>query len=211
MIFVQKPLVDALYRKMDKKNWGVVRSMRLPRWASTIASILLLDYSLYLWHVLTHRLPLLWRFHQVHHIDKDLDASTALRFHFGELLLSVPWRLLQICLIGPSRKSFQLWQSLLMSSVLFHHSNIRLAPRIERLVAWLIMTPSLHGIHHSQRKDEMDTNWSSGLTLWDRLHGTFKGKSLKAEVDIGVEGYSGPHTLIPVLRLPFSKKHKVGA
>jgi len=206
MVLVQKPLVDRLFRKMDEKNWGVLRSLRLPHWASTLASLLLFDYTLYLWHLLTHRLPFLWRFHQVHHIDRDLDVSTALRFHFGELLLSVPWRLVQIRLIGPSRKSFQLWQSLLMSSVLFHHSNVRLASRIESLVGWLIMTPCLHGIHHSRRREEMDANWSSGLTLWDRLHGTLKGSFQKPEVDIGVAGYSGPLAFIPVLRLPFRKK-----
>jgi len=139
-----------------------------------VLAVLLLDYSLYVWHVLTHRVPLLWRFHLVHHVDLDMDASTALRFHLGELLLSVPWRAAQIGLIGVSWRVYAIWQALLMLSILFHHSNFRLPLRVEGYLNRLIVTPRMHGIHHSIASDEVNSNWSSGLSFWDRLHGTLR-------------------------------------
>ena len=93
-----------------------------------IASILLLDYTLYIWHVLTHRVPFLWRFHLPHHVDLDLDASTALRFHFGEMMLAVPYRLLQVTLFGIDYRTYSIWQTFLFACILFHHSNLRLPP-----------------------------------------------------------------------------------
>src|SRR3546814_2584537 len=105
-------------------------------------------YTLYVWHLLLHRVPLLWRCHVAHHVDLDLDASTALRFHFAELALSVPWRAAQIVLIGVSPRALSVWQTALLLSVLFHHSNARLPPAMERRLNRLIVTPRMHGIHH---------------------------------------------------------------
>jgi sterol desaturase/sphingolipid hydroxylase (fatty acid hydroxylase superfamily) len=124
--------------------------------------------------VLTHRVPLLWRFHLVHHVDLDLDASTALRFHFGELLFSVPWRAAQVIVIGVSPTSYLVWQGLVFFSILFHHSNVALPIKLERWVVRFVVTPRMHGIHHSVVRGETDANWSSGLALWDWLHGTFR-------------------------------------
>lgn len=202
---VERPLAARASLKAKSNGWGLIRRARLPGWLSVCASVLLLDYTLYLWHILTHKVPWLWRFHQVHHIDRDLDTSTALRFHFGELLLSVPWRLLQVVLIGPSWAAFTLWQGLLTASVLFHHSNVRLPTGVERRLGRLVMTPALHGIHHSCNPEEMGSNWSSGLTLWDRLHGTFRSKAILPEVDIGVPGRRQPQGLLSALTLPFRK------
>ena len=109
-----------------------------------------MDYTLYVWHILTHRVPLLWRFHAVHHVDLDLDASTALRFHFGELAVSVPYRAAQIALLGVDAEALSYWQMFLSLSVLFHHSNVRLPREFESVLSWFVVTPRMHGIHHSK-------------------------------------------------------------
>jgi sterol desaturase/sphingolipid hydroxylase (fatty acid hydroxylase superfamily) len=168
----------------------------------------LLDYTLYLWHVLVHRAPWLWRFHVVHHIDLDLDATTALRFHFAELVLSVPWRAAQILLVGVSPLALSVWQTLLMLSVLFHHSNVRLAVGLERKINLLVVTPRMHGIHHSVVEEETNSNWSSGLTLWDRLHGTLRLDVPQDAIDIGVPAYREPREvgLGSMLALPFGEE-----
>ncbi len=148
-----------------------------------------LDYTLYLWHVAVHRSPALWRFHAVHHMDLDLDASTAIRFHFGELIASVPWRAAQVVVIGVGPRTLSLWQSLTLISVLFHHSNVRLPLSIERVLSNVLVTPRMHGIHHSSEPSEMNTNWSSGLSLWDRLHGTLQLAVPPERIRIGVAAY----------------------
>ena len=186
------PIVDPLSGWVANKRVGIVQRLPIPEWLRDAVAILLLDYTLYLWHVGEHTVPLLYRFHQVHHADLDLDVSTAARFHFGEFLLSVPWRAAQIVAIGVSPRALSTWQHLTMLSVLFHHSNVRLPLWLERRVALFIMTPRLHGIHHSIVANEQNSNWSSGLTVWDRLHGTYRANVPQEDVVIGVPAFRQP-------------------
>src|SRR5205085_3280127 len=190
---------------------GILKLARLPKWLETLAAVVLLDYTLYLWHVATHRLPFLWRFHVAHHVDLDLDASTALRFHFGELSLSTAWRAGQVVLIGVSPLSLSVWQTCLLLSILFHHSNVRLPLEVERKLNHLIVTPRMHGIHHSVVEEEANSNWSSGLTIWDRLHGTLRLNVPQDEVMIGVPAYREPGEvgLVKVLGMPFMEQRPV--
>lgn len=174
-----RPLVEPLSRFVERKGWGLAR---LPPVLAVPAAVLLLDYTLYLWHVLTHRVPALWRFHRIHHADLDLDASTALRFHFGELVLSVAFRSAQVGLLGVGPLPLSVWQTLVLFSILFHHSNVRLDPEAERLLGWFVVTPRLHGIHHTATAEDTNSNWSSGLTLWDRLHRTLRTRGAKAPI-----------------------------
>lgn len=199
------PVVEPLTRWVERERIGLSQRLPLPRWARDAVAVLLLDYTLYLWHVVEHRSPLLYRFHQVHHADLELDVSTAARFHVGEFLASVPWRAAQIAAIGASPRAFAAWQRLTMLSVLFHHSNVRLPLAVERRLAAVVMTPRLHGIHHSIVQDEQDSNWSSGLTLWDRLHGTLRANIAQDEIEIGVAAYREPEdvTLVRSLSMPF--------
>jgi sterol desaturase/sphingolipid hydroxylase (fatty acid hydroxylase superfamily) len=138
---------------------------------------------------LTHKVPFLWRFHRIHHADLDLTASTAIRFHFGEIIISVLFRAGQILLIGVSPGAFNAWQYLLFLSILFHHSNVRLPKEFESKLQTFIVTPRLHGIHHSEKKDEQNSNWSSGFTVWDYLHGTFRNDVPQDKIIIGVEEF----------------------
>ena len=176
-----------------------------PRWAVLLATVVLLDYTLWWWHWASHRVPFLWRFHLVHHVDRDLDASTALRFHFGELALSVPVRALQVVVIGVDVQGLWLWQTILFASILFHHSNVRLPARIERLLVLLIVTPRMHGIHHSDVIEETNSNWSSLLSAWDFLHRTSRLEVPQESITIGVPAFNDPRdvTLGRILVLPF--------
>jgi sterol desaturase/sphingolipid hydroxylase (fatty acid hydroxylase superfamily) len=205
---LEKPVAERLTALVERRRWGLLKVARLPAWLEVALGCVLLDYTLYLWHVLTHRVPLLWRFHVVHHADLDLDATTALRFHFGELALSVPWRAAQILLLGISPRTLSIWQTLLMLSILFHHSNVRLPVRLERRLNRLVVTPRMHGIHHSTVREETDSNWSSGLALWDRLHGTLRLDVPQAALDIGVPAYRDPRELglADLLSMPFGEE-----
>ena len=202
---LERPVVEPLARVVERRRFGLLYLRRLPRPLHVMLAIVLLDYTLYVWHVLTHRVSWLWRFHLVHHVDRDLDASTALRFHAGELALSIPWRAAQIAAIGVPPDALLIWQNMLLLSILFHHSNVELPVDVERLVARLVVTPRIHGIHHSIVPAETNSNWSSGLTIWDYLHGTLRLDVPQQAITIGVPAYTAPAdvTLANSFTLPF--------
>jgi sterol desaturase/sphingolipid hydroxylase (fatty acid hydroxylase superfamily) len=200
-----QPITGLLTGLVERRRWGLLKRLPIPAWLELPLVVALLDYTLYLWHVLVHKVPFLWRFHQPHHVDLDLDASTALRFHFGEMLVSVPWRGAQILVIGASPRAVSVWQTALLMEVLFHHSNVALSVETERRLGRWIVTPRMHGIHHSIVPEETNSNWSSGLTIWDWLHGTLRLNVPQQEIIIGLPAYRDPAdvTLPKVLAMPF--------
>ena len=200
----EAPITAPLARRMHRGRQGLLQMLPVPELVKDVLAVALLDYTLYFWHVLTHRIPFLWRFHSVHHVDIDCDASTAVRFHPGELLVSVVWRSVQIVVLGVSPRALRWWQRFTIASILFHHSNVRLPLTWERRAALIVMTPRLHGIHHSTKGAESNSNWSSGLTIWDRLHGTLRTDVPQQEVTIGLKGFNQPRqvTLARSLALP---------
>lgn len=200
------PVALPLSAWSDEQGFGLVKLLAMPGWLEMMLAVILLDYTLYLWHVLMHKVPLLWRCHLPHHVDLDMNASTALRFHVTELLVSVPWRACQIVLIGVSPLALSIWQTTTLVVVIFQHSNVELPLWLERWLTYLIVTPRMHGIHHSIIPQEQNANWSSGLTLWDRLHRTLRLNVPHDAVTIGVPAYRDPSevTLPKVLVLPFA-------
>jgi sterol desaturase/sphingolipid hydroxylase (fatty acid hydroxylase superfamily) len=182
---VDRPVTRPFAVLAGRRRLGLVPRLPLPGWARTALAVLLLDYTLWVWHVLLHRWAPLWRLHAFHHEDRDLDVTTGIRFHAGELVASVPWRLLQIGAIGADARALTLWQSALFLSVLFHHSNLRLPLGLERVLAYLLVTPRQHGIHHSVVLEEADSNWSSLLNVWDRAHGSLRLDVPQAAIVIG--------------------------
>jgi sterol desaturase/sphingolipid hydroxylase (fatty acid hydroxylase superfamily) len=210
---LEAPVVRPLARLVERRRFGLLKALNLPRPIEVLAAVLLMDYTLYLWHVLTHRVPFLWRFHAVHHVDLDLDASTALRFHFGELAVSVPYRAAQVALIGVDAEALSFWQMFLSLSILFHHSNVRLPRRMESALSWLLVTPRMHGIHHSNEPGEANSNWSSGLACWDRMHRTFRLDIPQAQIHIGVKGIETEERvrLPEILAQPFRDVPEVSA
>lgn len=190
--FMQERLVAPRGEKVFARRQGLLRQIALPRPLRIVAGVLLLDYSLWIWHWLNHRAPVLWRFHRVHHVDLDLDSWTGLRFHYGEMTLAGVVRLVQIRLIGPDAAALTIWQTLLLLSIFFHHSKVALSWDVERALSQVIVTPRMHAIHHSGVRDEMDSNWSSLLSVWDRLHGTFRLDVPQDSITIGVPAYLDP-------------------
>ena len=210
---LEVPVAFKLAEIAQSKRLGILPLIPLPPLARTVAGILLLDYTLYWWHFLTHRIPVLWRFHQVHHLDQEMDATTALRFHFGEIACSVSFRAAQVATIGPTPMAVAAWQIFLFFSILFHHSNVRLPVAVERNLARIVMTPRLHGIHHSIAPEQVNSNWSSGFTLWDWLHATLRTDVPQDAITIGVPGFLDEQsaTLGNALALPFRDAGEVPA
>jgi sterol desaturase/sphingolipid hydroxylase (fatty acid hydroxylase superfamily) len=210
LTLLQTPFLVPVAEWARREGFGLLSWVSLPAAVETVAAILLLDYTLWHWHWLNHRVPFLWRFHLVHHVDLDLDSSTALRFHFGEMALSVPYRLAQVVAIGADPFAVALWQILIVASILFHHSNLRLPAGLERILVRLVVTPRMHGIHHSDYENETNSNWSSLLSAWDWLHGTLVLSVPQREVVIGVPSYRDPLevTLGKALALPFRRQRE---
>lgn len=211
--FIQRPLVDPLAAHVREQRSGVAQRIDGPEWLQDAVAFLLLDYTMYVWHFLTHKVPFLWRFHLVHHIDLDLDTTTALRFHAADMAISIPWRAGQVAICGASPRALLLWQSFFFVSVLFHHSNMRLPLALERRLVRVLTTPRMHGIHHSMVREETDSNWSSGISLWDWLHGTIRVDVPQEAITIGVPAYADPEKtkLGPSLLLPFSAQRNAWA
>lgn len=205
---LERPIVEPLARAVERRRLGLLGRAPLPPWARLVVGAALMDYTLYLWHRLMHRWTPLWRLHQPHHADLDLDASTALRFHAAELAASVPWRAAQVALIGAGPRTLAVWQAFTLGCILFHHANLRLPTGWERRIGLVLATPRMHGIHHSTVREETESNWSSGLSLWDRLHGTLRLDIPQDRIEIGVPAWRDPAELglMRILAMPFRRQ-----
>ncbi len=180
------PVVTKLALQFQATQRGLLPGLNLSEGLLIILSFILLDYLLYWWHRLNHRISFLWRFHQVHHADPEMDASTALRFHFGELLLSASVRVGLIAVFGFSLKVLIVFDVLVTGCALFHHSNLKLHPRLEEVLRLFMVTPSFHQNHHSYFQKETDSNFSTILSFWDRLHQTHTKEQKAQSVTIGL-------------------------
>ena len=187
-----RPAVEASFARLAERPFGLTHWIPLPAPARGVLAFLLMDLSFYYWHVLNHRVPLFWRFHNVHHLDPDLDVSTALRFHFGELAFSAGFRIAQILVIGVSPWAYAVYEVVFQANTLFQHGNVRLPIRVERALNTLLVTPRMHGIHHSRVRRETNSNYGVVFPWWDRLHRTLGLDVPQADVTIGVPGYSKP-------------------
>jgi sterol desaturase/sphingolipid hydroxylase (fatty acid hydroxylase superfamily) len=207
---LQVPLLLPVARWTMVRRAGLLNAVTMPAALRTVLAVVLLDYTLWFWHFASHRVAFLWRFHVVHHVDLDMDASTALRFHFGEHALSVLYRCAQIVVIGATPFSVWTWQLILFASILFHHSNVELPIAWERRLVRFIVTPRMHGIHHSDRLNETNSNWSSLLSWWDYLHRTMILGVPQDAVTVGVPAYRDPRdvTIGRILLLPFKRQRR---
>jgi sterol desaturase/sphingolipid hydroxylase (fatty acid hydroxylase superfamily) len=194
----------------ERAGIGLARWLTLPPLLAWPLCALLLDYTMYVWHRLNHVVPAMWSFHLVHHTDLDLDVSTALRFHAGELLVSCGWRAAQVWLIGPPVALLLVFEVVFEAATAFHHSNWRLPPRLERALALVVVTPRMHGVHHSVLERETNSNWSVIVSAWDRLHGTLRAGTSPAAVTIGLPAFRDPDELGVgrLLALPFRRQRE---
>lgn len=179
-----------------------------PAWWSgpwgLVADLLLLDLLIYWWHRANHAVPFLWRFHSVHHLDGFLDSTSALRFHFGEVLLSALARAAVIVLLGFPFASVLAFEALVLAATVFHHSNLRLPAGLERALSRLVVTPSIHWVHHHAVRRDTDSNYATVLSLWDRLFGSRSPKLRDPLMKIGVEGQS-EEGMTALLMRPFRR------
>lgn len=194
-------------------EWAAVEQVGLLALAPPSAALqfvlafLAMDLTFYWWHVANHRVPLLWRFHNVHHIDPDLDVTTAFRFHPGEVALSAAFRVVQVSVIGLSAPMFAAYELVFQANTAFHHSNVRLPIRLERVLNLVLVTPRMHGIHHSQVRGETNSNYSVVFSWWDRLHRTIGLNVPQSAITIGVPAYGTADNVIwSALLLPFRRQ-----
>ena len=197
------PLGVALWAK--QRRFGLLNWLPLPRPLQVLGGVLLFDYAYYWWHIATHRAPILWRFHQVHHTDLDMDHTTATRFHFAELGVSVFWRGAFVGLAGLSPISVLLYEALFQSAGQFHHSNWKLPIRVERALSKVIQTPRLHGVHHSIVQRETNSNWGTVFVFWDKMHHTLRQDVAQDDITIGVPAFRDESELkvLDLFLLPF--------
>lgn len=191
-----------------QQDLGLVYLVEMPAWARGLFVFVLLDLTFYYWHRLNHVWPALWRFHNVHHCDPDLGVSTSFRFHFAEVALSTVFRVVQVLIIGAALPAYAVYEVAFQLNTLFHHSNVRLPIRLERLLNQILVTPRMHGIHHSQVREETNSNYSVVLSWWDRLHRTLRLNVPQSRIVTGVPGYSAPedNQLWGLLSMPFREQ-----
>ncbi|MEJ7667364.1 MAG: sterol desaturase family protein [Casimicrobiaceae bacterium] len=204
---IVEPVGASTLQQVSDRGFGLLHWVDLPAAAQFVVGFVLMDIAFYYWHVANHRIPLLWRFHNVHHIDPDLDVSTAFRFHLGEVALSAGFRVVQIAVIGVSPLTFAIYELVYQANTLFHHSNVYLPLQVERLLNKVLVTPRMHGIHHSEVWRENNSNYSVVFPWWDRLHRTLRLNIPQYRIVIGIPGYEagadnrlGNALLLPFLR-----------
>jgi sterol desaturase/sphingolipid hydroxylase (fatty acid hydroxylase superfamily) len=192
---------------LTHEGFGLINWLPAPGWSQLVLGMLALDYGIYVWHRLNHVFPFLWRFHNVHHVDRDMDLSTGIRFHIGELVMSIPFRFVVIGFFGVGPVAILVYEIIFEAATLFHHSNWRLPRGVERLLAFFIITPRQHGIHHSKVKEESDSNYGTVLNWWDKLHRSSRMNIPQDKVEIGIPGYEQDHdhSVLQLLKMPFQK------
>lgn len=171
-------------------RFGLLHELPLPAPAEWALAFLLLDFWNYAWHICCHKLPLLWRFHLVHHHDEHVDATTALRFHVGEIVLTSIALLVVLPILGVTLPQLLLYELVLVPSALFHHANIRIPARLDAALRLVIVTPRMHWVHHSRWQPETDSNYAGVLSIWDRLFGSLRLRPDPRTIELGLDGYT---------------------
>lgn len=175
----------------ENRSWGLFHGLNAPFWLAFIATLLLLDLTIYAQHVAFHKIPLLWRLHRMHHTDLDFDVTTALRFHPLEIALSMLLKLAVVVLLGASPVAVMLFEVILNATALFNHGNVHLSRELDRALRWVLVTPDMHRVHHSIHREETDSNFGFNLPWWDRLFGTYRDQPRDghAGMTIGLEHF----------------------
>lgn len=188
-------------------NWGLLNVVALPAWLEIVIAIVLMDMAIWAQHVASHKIPLLWRFHKVHHVDRDIDVTTGARFHPVEIIFSMAYKLVLVLALGPAALAVVLFEVILNASAMFNHSNVKLPLGLDRVLRAIIVTPDMHRVHHSIVRRETDSNYGFFLSVWDRLFQTYIAQPERGHegVIIGLEEHQDDATssLIWSLMLPF--------
>ncbi len=175
----------------EVQGWGLLNVLAVPAWIAVPAAVVALDFAIWLQHVVSHKVPLFWRLHQVHHADRDLDVSTALRFHPLEIALSMLYKVVWVLALGASPLAVVIFEITLNACAMFNHANVALPAGIDRLLRVVLVTPDMHRVHHSVHRHEHDSNYGFCLSVWDRLLGTYRAQPEGGHLamTVGLEPY----------------------
>lgn len=195
----------------EKNHFGVLHSVAWPSSTETLLGFVLFDAWMYLWHRANHRSPFLWRFHRMHHSDPEMDVTTGVRFHTGEVVLSATARLVVLPLLGLSIGQVAVYEGVFLPVVLFHHSNVRLPRWLDYGLLAFIVTPAMHRVHHSRWQPETDSNYGSVFPYWDLLLRSFRLRDA-GELRLGLDGFDTPEwqTLAGMVQTPFRASARPG-
>lgn len=190
-------------------GWGLFNALTLPGWIEIVLAILILDFVIWAQHLITHKVPILWRLHRVHHADVDMDVTTAIRFHPVEIGLSMLIKIGVVYLLGPAALAVILFEIILNGTAMFNHANMRLPLWLDAIVRRVLVTPDMHRVHHSVHRHEHDSNYGFALSIWDRIFGTYIAQPAAGHDDmqVGLEWQDDrPTRLGWSLALPFARK-----
>jgi sterol desaturase/sphingolipid hydroxylase (fatty acid hydroxylase superfamily) len=195
---------------VSEKGWGLFHIVQLPFWLEVILSVMILDFIIYLQHVMFHAVPALWRLHMMHHADLDFDLTTGIRFHPIEIVISMLIKFSAIVVIGAPALAVVLFEVLLNGTAMFNHGNFYIPLGLDRVLRFFVVTPDMHRVHHSVFPQETNTNFGFNLPWWDRLLGTYRAQPSKGHqgMTIGLNQFRDPSrlTLPWMLILPFTGK-----
>jgi sterol desaturase/sphingolipid hydroxylase (fatty acid hydroxylase superfamily) len=207
LIFPAAAVGAAVYA--ESRGWGLFRLLEVGGLISGIICFFVLDFAVWLEHVASHKIPLLWRIHRMHHADQGFDATTALRFHPFEIVLSMFWKAGVVIAIGAPVLSVLLFEIVLNGASMFNHANINIPKRTDRYLRLFIVTPDMHRVHHSSERDETDSNYGFNFPFWDRLFATYRGQPRLGHqgMEIGLKSYrnGAAANLLWSLMLPLRK------
>ncbi len=191
------------------KGWGLLNLFDMPIWVHILVSAVLLDMAVYWQHVASHKIPMIWRFHKMHHADRDIDATTGIRFHPVEIVLSMLYKMVIVLILGPHIIGVFLFEIILNGSAMFNHANVRLPLWLDKTIRILFVTPDMHRVHHSVIAAETNSNYGFNLSIWDRIFGSYIAQPKEGHdgMTIGLPQYqtNKPSNILWCLKLPFSK------
>jgi sterol desaturase/sphingolipid hydroxylase (fatty acid hydroxylase superfamily) len=190
------------------QGWGLLNAIDVPGWLAVLLAVVVLDFVVWVQHVLFHAVPALWRLHRVHHADLDYDLTTGARFHPIEIVLSMLIKFATIAALGPPVVAVILFEVILNGMAMFNHANVRLPLGVDRVLRWFVVTPDMHRVHHSIEDDETNSNFGFNLSWWDRLLGTYRDQPRAGHegMTIGIRDHRDPRRvdrLDGMLVLPF--------
>ncbi len=194
-----------------EQGWGLLNYYQVPLFVAIVVSVIVLDFIIYLQHVMVHAVPALWRLHRVHHADPDYDVTTGARFHTFEIILSMLIKFATIIVLGPPIVAVIIFEVVLNATAMFNHSNVSMPKGLDRVLRWFVVTPDMHRVHHSVEDDEANSNFGFNLPWWDRLFGTYRDQPRGGHqgMTIGIHQYRSIKQVswLPgMLALPFIGK-----
>ena len=192
-----------------QNGWGLFNNIGWPVWLEFVLAVLILDFAIWLQHLITHKIPVLWRLHRVHHADRDMDVTTAIRFHPIEIALSMFLKIGLVYAMGPAALAVIVFEILLNGTAMFNHANIKMPLAVDRVLRLVLVTPDMHRVHHSVHRSEHDSNYGFALSIWDRMFRTYIPQPGEGHdgMTVGLQWQDDrPSTLGWSLALPFRRK-----